>query len=101
MPNREVNVTKRVITEKGLRYCAVVLSANGRIKPDWVNVKTDTGKTREERHTENFFGLEIPDEGRGSSLSRSTIQSDAQIGLAAVQFFGTVLLVRAKTTVRS
>ena len=36
--NRECNVTKRVQTEKGLRYCPVVLSANGRIKPDVVLV---------------------------------------------------------------
>jgi len=28
--NREVNVTKRVQTTAGLRYCRVVLSANGR-----------------------------------------------------------------------
>jgi hypothetical protein len=27
MPNREVNVTKRVQTAKGPRYCPVVLSA--------------------------------------------------------------------------
>ena len=36
--NREVNLTKRVQTSKGLRYCPVVLSANGRVKPDWVKV---------------------------------------------------------------
>jgi hypothetical protein len=36
--NREVNVTKRVQTAAGLRYCPVVLSANGRIKPDAVMV---------------------------------------------------------------
>jgi hypothetical protein len=36
--NREVNVTKRVQTAAGLRYCPEVLSANGRIKPDAVMV---------------------------------------------------------------
>lgn len=30
--NRDVNVTKRVKTSQGLRYCPVVLSANGRIR---------------------------------------------------------------------
>jgi len=36
MPNREVNLTKRINTPSGLRYCRVVLSANGRVKPDVV-----------------------------------------------------------------
>jgi len=34
--NREVNLTKRVQTRRGWRYCTVVLSANGRVKPDLV-----------------------------------------------------------------
>jgi hypothetical protein len=38
MPNQEVNLTKRVQTERGLRYCPVVLAANGRVKPDFVVV---------------------------------------------------------------
>ncbi|MBZ5665596.1 MAG: hypothetical protein LAO30_13420 [Acidobacteriia bacterium] len=50
--NREVNVTKRVQTSKGLRYCPVVVSANGRIKPDAVMVN---GK--QERHTEGAYYL--------------------------------------------
>src|SRR5712692_4562810 len=48
--NREVNVTKRVQTSKGPRYCPVVLSANGRVKPDAVLVN---GKP--ERHTEGAY----------------------------------------------
>jgi integrase/recombinase XerD len=51
--NREVNVTKRVRTSKGPRYCPVVLSANGRIKPDVVLVN---GKP--ERHPEGAYYLE-------------------------------------------
>jgi hypothetical protein len=47
MANREVNLTKRVQTGKGMRYCPVVLSANGRVKPDVVLVNG-----QEERHTE-------------------------------------------------
>ena len=49
MANREVNLTKRVQTPYGLRYCRVVLSANGRVKPDAVMVngqKNDTQKAR-------------------------------------------------------
>jgi hypothetical protein len=51
--NREVNVTKRVQTAAGLRYCPVVLSADGRIKPDAVMVN---GKG--ERHPEGAYYLE-------------------------------------------
>ena len=44
--NREVNLTKRVQTPHGWRYCTVVLSANGRVKPDVVifNGKQETYK---------------------------------------------------------
>ena len=55
--NREVNCTKRVKTPQGLRYCPVVLSANGRIRPDWVLVN---GK--EERHPEGAYYLEWREE---------------------------------------
>ncbi len=36
--HRDVNLTKRVQTDKGARYCPIVLSANGRAKPDYVLV---------------------------------------------------------------
>jgi len=36
MPNRQVNLMKRVTTAQGPRFCPVVLSANGRIKPNVV-----------------------------------------------------------------
>jgi hypothetical protein len=45
--NRDVNVTKRIKTPQDLRHCPVVLSANGRIRPDWVVVNGG-----EERHPE-------------------------------------------------
>lgn len=51
--NRDVNVTKRIKTPQGLRYCPVVLSANGRIRPDWVVVNG-----AEERHPEGSYYLE-------------------------------------------
>ena len=38
MPNREVNLTKRVRTANGWRYCPVVIAVNGRVKPDIVVV---------------------------------------------------------------
>src|ERR1022692_2657823 len=51
--NRTVGLTKRVQTEKGLRYCPVVLAANGRVRADLVVVN---GK--EERHPEGAYYLE-------------------------------------------
>jgi len=52
MGNREVNLTKRVRTPQGPRFCPVVLSANGRVRPDWVVVN---GKP--ERHPEGSYYL--------------------------------------------
>ena len=36
--HREVNLTKKILTDAGPRYCPVVLSNNGRVKPDYVTV---------------------------------------------------------------
>ena len=57
--HREVNLTKRVQTPQGMRYCPVVLSANGRVKPDAVLVN---GKP--ERHPEGAYYIEWHDNGR-------------------------------------
>src|SRR5881275_2738720 len=51
--NRTVNLTKRVQTCKGLRYCTVVLAMNGRVRADLVIVNG-----REERHPEGAYYLE-------------------------------------------
>ena len=53
MANREVNLTKRVQTPQGMRYCRVVLSANGRVKPDLVIVNA-----KPETHKEGAYYLE-------------------------------------------
>ena len=68
--NKEVNVTKRVQTARGLRYCPVVLSANGRVKPDVVLVN---GK--EERHPEGAYYLEWRE---GTKRVRLSVGKDAQ-----------------------
>ena len=34
----QVNITKRIDTPEGKRYCSVIVGPNGRIKPDWVLV---------------------------------------------------------------
>ena len=68
--NRECNVTKRVQTSKGQwRYCPVVLSANGRIKPDVVKVNG-----REERRPEGAYYLEWR---AGSKRIRLSVGKDA------------------------
>ena len=72
MPNREVNVTKRVQTAKGPRYCPVVLSANGRIKPDVVLVNG-----REERHPEGAYYVEWRDGAKRIRLSVGKNAADA------------------------
>src|SRR5712692_2117985 len=70
--NREVNLTKRVQTSKGLRYCPVVLAANGRVRPDLVTVN---GK--EERHPEGAYYLEWWAGGKRIRLSVGKDASDA------------------------
>jgi len=72
MANREVNLTKRVQTPRGWRYCRVLLSANGRLKPDVVIVE---GK--EERHTEGAYYLEWREGSRRVRLSVGKDPADA------------------------
>jgi integrase/recombinase XerD len=67
--NRQVNLTKRIRTSAGLRYCPVVLSANGRVKPDAVLVNG-----RPERHTEGAYYLEWSE---GSKRVRLSVGKDA------------------------
>ena len=51
--HREVNLTKRVQTPQGMRYCAVVLSAKGRVKPDAVLVNGKPSATPKGPTTSN------------------------------------------------
>ena len=75
MPNtqsKEVNLTKRVQTSKGPRYCPVVLSPNGRVKPDLVIVNGQP-----ERHSEGAYYLEWRENGRRIRLSVGKDPQDA------------------------
>jgi integrase/recombinase XerD len=54
--NVRVNLTKRINTSDGLRYCPALVSDNGRIRPDWVWVD---GK--EERHSEGAYYIDYTD----------------------------------------
>jgi integrase/recombinase XerD len=70
--NREVNLTKRVQTPYGWRYCRVVLSANGRVKPDLVVVN---GK--QETHKEGAYYLEWREGAKRVRLSVGKDPADA------------------------
>jgi len=70
--NRQVNLTKKVLTATGSRYCPVVLSANGRVKPDAVLVD---GK--EERHTEGAYYLDWREGTKRIRLSVGKNAADA------------------------
>jgi len=68
--SREVNLTKRVQTQRGMRYCPVVLASNGRIRPDRVLVNGQP-----ECHPEGAYYLEWRENGRRVRLS---VGKDAQ-----------------------
>jgi integrase/recombinase XerD len=68
--SKEVNLTKRVQTLNGMRYCPVVLSPNGRVKPDLVLINGQPQK-----HTEGAYYLEWREKGRRVRLS---VGKDAQ-----------------------
>jgi integrase len=59
-----VNLTKRVKTPDGKRYCPVVTSANGRIKPNYVVVEG-----REESHPEGSYYLDWNHAGKRTRVS--------------------------------
>jgi len=70
--SKDVNLTKRVQTSKGLRYCPVALSANGRVKPDLVIVNGQP-----ERHPEGAYYLEWRENGKRVRLSVGKDAADA------------------------
>ena len=67
--NKEVNLTKRIKTTNGPRYCPVVLAANGRVKPDYVLVDN-----RPERHPEGCYYIEWHE---GNKRRRRSVGKDA------------------------
>jgi integrase/recombinase XerD len=77
MPNREVNLTKRVQTPQGWRYCPVVLSPNGRVRPDVVSVAG-----QEEKHPEGAYYIEWRD---GTKRIRVSVGKNAADAAAARQ----------------
>jgi integrase/recombinase XerD len=70
--HREVNLTKRIQTPQGWRYCPVIVSANGRVKPDVVLVN---GK--QQKHPEGAYYIEWRDSGKRIRLSVGKDAADA------------------------
>jgi integrase len=77
MANKTVNLTKRVLTSKGWRYCPVIFSANGRVKPDTVLVN---GKP--ENHKEGAYYLEWYE---GEKRRRESVGKNAADAVARQQ----------------
>ena len=71
--NREVNLTKRVQTPQGVRFCPVVLAKNGRVKPDWVLVNGN-----QERHEEGAYYIEWRNGAKRVRLSVGKDAADAE-----------------------
>lgn len=67
--NRSVNLTKRIKTPNGLRFCTVARSANGRIKANFVSIDG-----REEQHPEGSYYIEWYD---GSKRLRRSVGKNA------------------------
>lgn len=74
MAHRKVNLTKRIKTQDGMRYCPIVESGNGRVKPDYVAVDG-----RQERHTEGAYYLEWREDGKRRRLSVGTNAAEAAV----------------------
>jgi integrase/recombinase XerD len=109
--NRSVNLTKRIKTPDGLRFCPVAHSANGRVKADHVEIAG-----REERHPEGSYYIEWYEDGKRlrRSVGKHALAADAQrhqqeeilvaraagfkAGLKFVDDTGKILLSKAVTT---
>lgn len=65
----QVNITKRIDTPEGKRYCPVVVGPNGRMKPDWV-----IGNELPEKHPEGAYYLDRTEDGQRTRVS---VGSDA------------------------
>jgi hypothetical protein len=70
--NIRVNLTKRVNTLEGMRYCPAIVAANGRIKPDWVFMD---GK--DVRHPEGAYYIDYTD-GNGKRIRSSVGKSASE-----------------------
>lgn len=74
-----VNLTKRILTARGWRYCPVVYSANGRVKPDLVYVDGQDDKNKE-RHPEGAYYIEWREDSKRvrESVGKDAADADAR-----------------------
>jgi hypothetical protein len=72
--NLRVNLTKGISTPEGFRYCSVVMSGNGRVKPGAVIVNG-----QEERHLEGAYYI---DWYEGDTRKRKSVGKDPATALA-------------------
>ncbi len=63
----QVNITKRIDTPEGRRFCPAILGAGGRVKPDWVLVND-----RQERHPEGTYYLDWTEDGNRRRIAVGT-----------------------------
>jgi integrase/recombinase XerD len=75
--HRTVSISKRVQTPAGKRYLPVVVTANGRIKADWVLMDS-----HEEKHSEGSYYISWYEQGR---LRRLSVGKDAGSAYARQQ----------------
>ena len=63
----DVNITKRIETPDCRRFCRVIFTPNGRIKPDCVEVDE-----RQEKHPEGAYYLDWNEDGKRRRISVGT-----------------------------
>ena len=74
--NKTVNLTKRVKTPDGLRYCTVAYSANGRLKAHYVKING-----REQYHPEGSYYLdwyEAGDKRQRRCVGKNALRAEAE-----------------------
>jgi len=82
--NKSVNLTKRVQTPTGLRYCTVARSSNGRIKAHYVIIDG-----REEHHPEGSYYLDWYEDGdkrQRRSVGNNALRAEAEYRQAEQTF---------------
>jgi integrase/recombinase XerD len=63
----QVNITKRIDTPEGRRFCPAIHGAGGRVKPDWVMVND-----RQEKHPEGTYYLDWTEDGNRRRIAVGT-----------------------------
>jgi integrase/recombinase XerD len=84
--NQTVSLTKRVTTASGSRYCPVVQSANGRVRPDYVIVND-----KPEHHPEGAYYISWY---VGKTLKRKSVGTDANAAAARQHKQESILIAR-------